>query len=86
MNWKLGVVSLIKWTTYKYYKYFHGGENTKKFIRHRSDQKNNTTWLQDIIRAFLQIIQVPKPCSWTYEYSNKKYGNLSSSQKSFANA
>ena len=30
------------------------------------------------------IIQVPKPCSWTREYSHKKYENQSSSQKSFA--
>ena len=30
------------------------------------------------------LIQVPKPCSWTWEYSHKKYENQSSSQKSFA--
>ena len=63
------------------------GERIQKSLS-ATDQikKNNTTWLQDIIRAFLQTIQVPKLCSWTYEYSNKKYGNLSSSQKPFANA
>ena len=36
---KLGVFSLIK-TTYRNYMYFHVGENTEKFIRHRSDEKD----------------------------------------------
>ena len=33
------------------------------------------TWLQDIIRASFQIIQVPKPCNWTYP------GNISTSDQ-----
>ena len=36
------------------------------------------------MQASFQIIQVPKPCSWTEKYSNKKDGNRSSSQNSFA--
>ena len=35
------------------------------------------------MQASFQIIQVPKPCSWTEKYSNKKDGNRSSSQNSF---
>ena len=36
------------------------------------------------MQASFQIIQVPKPCSWTEKYSKKKDGNRSSSQNSFA--
>ena len=36
------------------------------------------------MQASFQIIQVPKPWSWTEKYSNKKDGNRSSSQNSFA--
>ena len=76
MDWKLGVVSLIK-TTYRNYIYFHGEQNTKKFIHRGSDKKSQCwTWLQDIIRSSFQIIQVSKPYSWTWQYSDKKYGNL----------
>ena len=39
MDWKLGAVSLIRQTTYKSYIYFHGGQNTKNFIRQGSDKK-----------------------------------------------
>ena len=32
----------------------------------------------------MEVIHVPEPYSWNQEYSNKKYGCRSSSQKSFA--